>query len=84
MTSGYFPGLSIADIIATVESVDFVKNAEKSIRAREEGMVTHMQDNKAPAKTLAKPPAEKKSKWTKDDTELSILALPTTIWNKLF
>ena len=42
-------------------------------------MVTHMQDNKAPAKTLAKPPAEKKSKWTKDDTELSILALPTTI-----
>ena len=43
-------------------------------------MVTHMQDNKAPAKTQAKPPAEKKSKWTKDDTELSILALPTTIW----
>ena len=47
-------------------------------------MVTHMQDNKAPAKTLAKPPAEKKSKWTKDDTELSILALPTTIWYILF
>lgn len=84
MTSGYFPSLSIADIIATVDSVDFVKNAEKSTRAREEGMVTHMQDNKAPAKTLAKPPAEKKSKWTKDDTELSILALPTTIWYILF
>ena len=47
-------------------------------------MVTHMQDNKAPAKTQAKPPAEKKSKWTKDDTELSILALPTTIWYILF
>ena len=26
----------------------------------------------------------KKSKWTKDDTELSILALPTTIWYILF
>ncbi len=47
-------------------------------------MVNRMQDNKAPAKTLAKPPAEKKSKWTKDDTELSILALPTTIWYILF
>ena len=43
-----------------------------------------MQENKAPAKTQAKPAALKKSKWTKDDTELSILALPTFVWYILF
>ena len=43
-----------------------------------------MQENKAPAKTQAKPAALKKSKWTKDDTELTLLALPTTVWYILF
>lgn len=45
-----------------------------------------MQDNKTPAKTQTKPAVatEKKSKWTKDDTELSLLALPTTVWYILF
>lgn len=43
-----------------------------------------MQEKKAPAKTQAKPVGEKKSKWTKDDTELTILALPTTVWYILF
>lgn len=43
-----------------------------------------MQENKATAKTQAKPAALKKSKWTKDDTELSILALPTFVWYILF
>jgi len=42
-----------------------------------------MQENKAPAKVQAKP-LRKKSKWTKDDTELTILALPTTVWYVLF
>lgn len=45
-----------------------------------------MQENKSPAKAPAAPaqPLKKKSKWTKDDTELTILALPTTIWYVLF
>lgn len=43
-----------------------------------------MQENKAPATTQAKPVELKKSKWTKDDTELSLLALPTTVWYILF
>ena len=41
-----------------------------------------MQENKATPQ--AKPAELKKSKWTKDDTELSILALPTTVWYILF
>ena len=50
---------------------------------REKGRkVKRMQENKAPAKVQAKP--LKKSKWTKDDTELTILALPTTVWYILF
>lgn len=43
-----------------------------------------MQENKAPAKTQAKPAERKKSKWTKDDTELTLLALPTTVWYIVF
>lgn len=44
-----------------------------------------MQQNKAPAKVDAKPQTErKKRRWTKDDTELTILALPTTVWYILF
>ena len=42
-----------------------------------------MQENKTPAKSQAQA-VKKKSKWTKDDTELSILALPTTVWYILF
>ncbi|MDE7260989.1 MAG: ABC transporter permease subunit [Oscillospiraceae bacterium] len=41
-----------------------------------------MQENKA--NTQAKPEKLKKGKWTKDDTELSLLALPTTLWYILF
>lgn len=41
-----------------------------------------MQENKA--STQSKPPKPGKSKWTKDDTELSLLALPTTVWYLLF
>ena len=42
-----------------------------------------MQENKTPAKTQAGA-ARKKQWWTKDDTELTILALPTTVWYILF
>lgn len=35
-------------------------------------------------KEKAKPIREKKKKWSRDDTELTILALPTTIWYILF
>ena len=42
-----------------------------------------MQQNKAPA-TVQAEPAKKKRWWTKDDTELTILALPTTVWYILF
>lgn len=43
-----------------------------------------MQENKSPATAQTKPAKLKKSKWTKDDTELTILALPTTVWYILF
>ena len=42
-----------------------------------------MQENKTPAKVQAQP-AKKKRWWSKDDTELTILALPTTVWYILF
>ena len=44
-----------------------------------------MQENKTPEKVHAKPLTQrKKRRWTKDDTELTILALPTTVWYILF
>ena len=52
---------------------------------RKEGKVKQMQENKAPDKVYAKPLKQrKKRRWTKDDTELTILALPTTVWYILF
>ena len=36
-------------------------------------------------KTRAKPhKLQRRNKWTRDDTELTILALPTTVWYILF
>lgn len=45
-----------------------------------------MQENKTPATVRAKPltQGKKRRRWTKDDTELTILALPTTVWYILF
>lgn len=41
-----------------------------------------MRETKTPAKAV--PVKRKRSRWTRDDTELTILALPTTIWYILF
>lgn len=35
-------------------------------------------------KILSKPSKKKKGRWTKNDTELTVMALPTTIWYILF
>ena len=44
-----------------------------------------MRDTRAiPQKQPAAPQKRKRSRWTRDDTELSILALPTTVWYVLF
>lgn len=33
---------------------------------------------------MSKPSKKKKGRWTKNDTELTVMALPTTIWYILF
>ena len=35
-------------------------------------------------KILSKPSKKEKGRWTKNDTELTVMALPTTIWYILF
>lgn len=42
------------------------------------------QKRNAPPKSALPAKPKKRSRWTRDDTELSILALPTTIWYILF
>ena len=44
-----------------------------------------MRDTRAiPQKQSVQTQKRKRSRWTRDDTELSILALPTTVWYALF
>ena len=33
---------------------------------------------------MSKPSKKKKNRWTKNDTELTVMALPTTVWYILF
>ena len=33
---------------------------------------------------MSKPSKKKKGRWTKNDTELTVMALPTTVWYILF
>ncbi len=40
--------------------------------------------NDAPSKTLQKENKNRHRKWTRDDTELTLLAIPTTIWFLVF
>ena len=52
---------------------------------REEGKVNRMQKTRSPSPAKSKPAKVRRRRfWTKDDTELSILALPTTVWYILF
>jgi len=53
-------------------------------RETRKGKVKRMQESKSPTKVSAEPLRKKKPRWTKDDTELTILALPTTVWYILF
>ena len=41
-------------------------------------------DREKEEKILSKPSKKKKGRWTKNDTELTVMALPTTIWYILF
>ncbi len=87
ITFQYFQFLRGTDIIVIELRIVFVQNdsAPKAIVRLIEGRMKKMRDTKATPKapaTALKP--KKRARWTRDDTELTILALPTTIWYILF
>ena len=47
------------------------------------GMIVSMAETKTPAKAT-KLSGKRRNKWTRDDTELTLLALPTSVWFFLF
>ena len=57
----------------------------KSDKFKKEGMnEEHARHTSNPQKQSVQTQKRKRSRWTRDDTELSILALPTTVWYALF
>lgn len=51
---------------------------------RETDQVISPSNREKEEKILSKPSKKKKGRWTKNDTELTVMALPTTVWYILF